>query len=122
MLIKIMTNLNTTKIITDVTEAEVVNAAVEYCSYESLVAAAVNTHTSAIHGCGLAGGPDMKVTAPDYFECFDEVRLGAGDSSPLPTYQARLIDYEKNGQRKRLAVLGLAYVCNDEGKTIAKVA
>ncbi len=33
----------------------------------------------------------------------------------------RILDYTRNGERRRALIRTLAYVCNDQGKTVEKV-
>lgn len=53
---------------------------------------------------------------------------GPQPSFPIDAYEStgstpsvRIIDYSKNGERRRALVKLLAYVCNDQGKTIERV-
>jgi len=47
----------------------------------------------------------------------------APDDSPVKGYAVdiKLVDYLRNGEWKRVAIQQYAYLCNDDGKTIAKV-
>lgn len=43
--------------------------------------------------------------------------------SPAKAYPVNLkiVDYQKNGEWKRVAIHQYAYLCNDDGKTISKI-
>jgi len=44
------------------------------------------------------------------------------ENEPPEDAQVKYISYSKDGRWQRLAVLNYAYICNDEGRTVEKVA
>lgn len=44
------------------------------------------------------------------------------ENTPQDDAQVKYISYSKDGRWQRLAVLNYAYICNDEGRTVEKVA
>lgn len=111
MLIKIMTSRNSQRIIENVTNVEIHESQFAFVSDREL-------HDTISKGPGVIRATGM---TPYDVQSFDEPIDGRLCGGP-DGVQMRFVDYEKDGQWNRLAVECFAYVCNDEGKTIAKVA
>lgn len=132
MLIKVYTNRNTVKIITDVQDAEIYEGHPIYMGQDPnsskakpildltdvmLVARSVGSH---FYDSG-------QVVTNECLQCFDDlphsaerVELDDGQVAFME-YNPKFVDYMKEGSWTRLAICGYAYLCNDDGKTIAKI-
>ncbi len=111
MLIKVMTNRNTQRIIQNVTDVEIHESGFQFVSDREL-------HDTLTKGPGVFRTTGL---SPSAVHTFDESIDNRSTGGPEGV-RVRFVDYEKDGQWHRLAVECFAYICNDEGRTIAKVA
>lgn len=131
MLIKVFTNYNSIHILENV--RDVVLQSGSYILPEELFVTADDGTLAGIRPIPDTWGPSSKkgwnvptISSENYI-IFDDLRpykWETDDKTLGGTHQpqVKVIDfYDKDGRAKRLLVAGLAYVCNDEGKTIHKV-
>lgn len=109
MLLKIITNRNTTKVITGIEDAEIHNHAYAHIGTDSLVKGTENYP--------LPHGQNNFITEPEWYDDFPQAQGGPNVSE----YVGHVVDYLKGGFWHRVVINQIAYLCNDEGKTIAKI-
>jgi len=111
MLIKVMTNRNTERLISNVQDVDIHKARYGLLTDEEL-------HNTLTKGPGVFNETGL---SPLEIITFDSP-LDTRDYGPIhSTTNISFIDYKKDGQWNRLAVECFAYICNDDGKTISKV-
>ena len=115
MLIKILTNDCTTIIISDITNVEIHNVSI--FNQNEIPLTYFEIHDLALKYKGKYITPTLSrnVAQSPYIETFDREDDLAYDT------QSFVIDYEKDRIWKRMIILNKAYICNDDGKTLAKV-
>lgn len=112
MLIKIMTNRNSEHIIEGIEAVDIHRGTFCFSSDSEM-----NDTISKGPGVFQATG-----NTPFEIERVDTKIDSEERLAGQPSYLFKFVDYKKNGAWHRLAVECFAYVCNDEGKTISKVA
>lgn len=112
MLLKIITNNGTTKVISDVEDAEIFHQHVLHSGSDSLLNEVYKL-------------PATNNAVPMSLEYYDSLPQASGgmigyDEGGAP-YSAQIVEYKKDNIWRKLAVHEHAYLCNDDGKTIAKI-
>lgn len=114
MLLKIITNRNTIKIIDGIEDCEILGPSMglsgptQVTCHEGMLKAGHHPR----HNCA-------SIEAIETYDSFGGSSAGGTESSE--SYTPKFVDYKKNGKLHRLAVADYAYLCNDDGKTIAKI-
>lgn len=118
MLLKIYTNQNSIKLIPEIEDAEIHNGEWRFESRKQL-------QDCITYGPGVFNATG---TTPPEMECYDKSCFTSpgGDCAQdddlfLKQSVVKLVDYKRAGQWHRVAVVQYAYLCNDDGKTIAKI-
>lgn len=110
MLLKIITNNGTTKIISDVEDFEMYHQPVLHYGSDDLLTAVYRLHcTTNTIPMGL-----------EYYDSLPQATGGVGQDDIAP-YSAQIIEYKKDGIWRKLAVHGYGYYCSDNGKTQVKI-
>lgn len=114
MLLKIITNNGTTKIIEGVQDAEIYHQHVLHHGSDSLLEAVYKL-------------PVTQNSVPmglEYFDSLPQACVLQGSLSgnhEVSPYSAQIIEYKKDGVWRKLAIHDHGYLCNDDGKTVAKL-
>lgn len=109
MLLKIITNNGTTKIISDVEDFEMYHQHVLHYGSDDLLTAVYRL-------------PCTTNAVPMGLECYDSLPQGiVSTSESVAPYSAQIIEYKKDGMWRKLAVHEHGYYCNDNGKTQVKI-
>ena len=117
MLLKIYTSQNSIKIISDIEDAEIRGGEWRFEDRKQL-------QDCITYGPGVFTETGL---TPQETVCYDATCFSMPDGGYaqgqdiLATSVAKLVDYKKAGQWHRVAILQYAYLCNDDGKTIAKI-
>lgn len=113
MLLKIFTCQNSIKIIDKIDDAEIHQGEYKVDNYAQL-------YDSIQYGPGVnrITGTNPPTESFDY-----DMNLPYMEASDLKTSSnvVKYVDYLKNNEWRRVAIQQYAYLCNDDGKTIAKV-
>ena len=117
MLLKIFTNQNSIKIIDKIEDAEIHGSHWRFENRNQL-------KDCVSYGPGAFNSTGM---IPIQIDCYDKTSFatphgetGAGEDI-LTTSQVKLVDYLRNSQWHRVAIVQYAYLCNDDGKSISKI-
>jgi hypothetical protein len=128
MLLKIITNCHKTKIITGIQDAEI---------WDKIVSDRLITDLNEVINYASSLGQIDKQMPAEFLDgspvshgviTYDEFPEDAfwvsadGNTGGKMCYDIRVIDYLKDGQWHRVAIADHAYLCNDEGRTIQKIA
>lgn len=110
MLLKIITNNGTTKIIENVQDAEIHHLHVLHSGIDDLRTKAFQLPPTSNGIMGL-----------EYFDSLPQGCEGIKRDDEISPYSAQIIEYKKDGVWRKLAVHDHGYLCNDDGKTVAKI-
>lgn len=114
MLLKIYTCQNSIKLIDGIEDAEIHLGEYRVENYSQLYDAIGN-------GPGMFRGTSH---TPETVESYDwDINTPITDAAltPLNGNLVKYVDYQKAGTWRRVAIQQYAYLCNDDGKTIAKI-
>lgn len=114
MLLKIYTCQNTIKVIDKIDDVEIHQGEYKIDNFEQL-------YDAEAYGPGLIRGTSR---FPETIESYD---WDTTDPKMTPACETTIcnlvkyVDYLRNGEWRRVAIQQYAYLCNDEGKTVAKI-
>ncbi len=108
MLLKIITNNGTTRLIADIQDAEIHHRNVLHYGSESLL--------EQVYKLASTANP-----VPMGLEYYDSLPQNMETIGGIAPYSAQIIEYKKDNIWRKLAIHEHGYLCNDDGKTIAKI-